>query len=475
MAKALRGGPSKKKMARGGLETRCESWGERCRHHKVSTERPAPAETSHFQHHHIHLFNMWQSLPLTDRPVQPPETVPDPSSAKPIVYLDGRRPMTLNSNIFKFYTMSAGLTYVVTGGCGFLGSHIVDLLVQRGKNISEIRVRNLEVTASLRSVAQKAQFEYPMPLVCAGADVVIHTVSLNDLFGLINDVTLWDVNVKGTETLLQCCLNEDVTSFVYTSSRLAVGPNRRGDPVEDGDESTPYDSSSPVLFYGRTKAAAESAVLRSNGRRTNGGKTLHTCALRPGGTSEPLRSPMAYMVMVNGVRIRCGGTSAWIRSPGPSNTSSQGQERMFVRRERRLGSPPGRSDAGDVTKHRRRGGVLHNRRHAAPVQNEVTRYSELCAPIGIRWDDSVVLPLWVLYFIAYVLAFLRFLLKPFYNFVPPITPALLTLLNTTFYFNCKKARRLLGYKPLFTWEESKQKMREGLQEWKTRKFSHGRV
>ncbi|CAH1268181.1 HSD3B7 [Branchiostoma lanceolatum] len=123
--------------------------------------------------------------------------------------------------------MTAGLTYVVTGGCGFLGSHIVDMLVERGKNISEIRVvdtklrsyksperKGVKVKRIRGDVTDMAQ----MTEVCAGADVVIHTASLIDIIGLVSYTTLWDVNVKGTETLLQCCLNEDVPCFVYTST-----------------------------------------------------------------------------------------------------------------------------------------------------------------------------------------------------------------------------------------------------------------
>ncbi|KAI8490226.1 3 beta-hydroxysteroid dehydrogenase type 7 [Branchiostoma belcheri] len=370
--------------------------------------------------------------------------------------------------------MSAGLTYVVTGGCGFLGSQIVDLLVQRGKNISEIRVVDTKLRDHSKSpensgvkvkwicgdVTNMAQ----MTDVCAGADVVIHTASLIDVFGLVSDVTLWNVNVKGTETLLQCCMNEDVTGFVYTSSRGVVGPNRRGDPVEDGDESTPYDSSNQVIFYNRTKAAAESAVLKWNGRRTNGGKTLHTCALRPAGLYgdgewalykmwrdfgvDPFAGPLTRLShpKVKG-QISYVGNVAWAHLLAAqtlvTSPSTAGGEAFFITDD-------------------------------TPIGSDATLYSEICAPIGIRWNDTLVLPLCPLYFIAYLLAFLRFLLKPFYNFVPPITPALLTLINTNFYFNCKKARRLLGYKPIFTWEESKQKTREGLMEWKTREFSQGR-
>ncbi|CAH1259049.1 HSD3B7 [Branchiostoma lanceolatum] len=365
---------------------------------------------------------------------------------------------------------TAGLTYVVTGGCGFLGTNIVDMLVQRGGNISEIRVVDTELRSykspekkgvKVKIIRGDVTDMAQMTEVCAGADVVIHAASLIDVFGLVSDVALWNVNVKGTETLLQCCLNEDVPCLVYTSSVEAVGPNSRGDPMEDGDESTPYDNSCPLLPYGRTKAAAEAMVLQWNGRRTNGGKNLHTCALRPGGLYGGFGWTLMKIWQEFGVDL-------------------------FTRPQKRMGDPKVkviRSYVGNVAwAHLLAAQTLMTSPHTAggeaffiaddtPVKNDHTLYGELCAPIGIRWEDSLVLPLWLLYFIAYLLAFLRFLSKPFYTFVPRLTPALLTIVNTTFYFNYKKATRILGYKPLFTWEESKQRTGGELVEWKAREFS----
>ncbi|KAI8503554.1 3 beta-hydroxysteroid dehydrogenase type 7 [Branchiostoma belcheri] len=335
----------------------------------------------------------------------------------------GREPMSV---VGRFANTMPGLTYVVTGGCGFVGSHIVDLLVQRGRNISEIRVVDTKLRTYGKSpektgvkvklirgdVTNMAQ----MTEVCAGADVVIHTAALIDVYGFVSDVTLWDVNVKGTETLLQCCVNEDVTCFVYTSSREAVGPNQRGDPVEDGDESTPCDSSSPVLFYSRTKAAAESAVLRWNGRRTNGGKTLHTCALRPSGIYGD--GEMATFKIWREIGLN-----------------------PFAGPHRLISHPKVKCSCAYV------GNVAWA--HLLAAQTLLTSPSNAGGEAFFIADDT----------------------PPFYNFAPRLTPAVLTLVNTTFCVNYKKAARLLGYKPLFTWEESKRKTREALMEWKAREFS----
>eukprot|EP00058_Branchiostoma_floridae_P006830 XP_002592318.1 hypothetical protein BRAFLDRAFT_207091 [Branchiostoma floridae] len=367
--------------------------------------------------------------------------------------------------------MAPGLTYVVTGGCGFLGSRIVDMLVEREKNISEIRVVDTNLR-SRPSTADRAGVEVSlihgdvtdmaqMTEACAGADVVIHTASLIDVLGLVSDATLWHVNVKGTENLLRCCVNEDIPSFVYTSTIEVVGPNRRGDPLVDGDESTPYDSSCLALPYGRTKAAAEAMVLRWNGRKTNGGKTLHTCSLRPGGIYGDGEMPVLGFYKKRGVGI-------------------------FTRPMKRICPPTvkvSRLYVGNVawahllaaqtlvTSPETAGGEAFYISDDTPLKDDDTLYAELCAPIGIRYDDNLVLPLWLLYFIAHVLALVRFLVKPFYTFVPLLNSEILTIQNTTFYVNYNKATQLLGYKPLFTWAESKQRTSDWLVKWKAREFS----
>ncbi|XP_078613545.1 3 beta-hydroxysteroid dehydrogenase type 7-like isoform X1 [Branchiostoma floridae x Branchiostoma japonicum] len=273
--------------------------------------------------------------------------------------------------------MTPGLTYVVTGGCGFLGSRIVDMLADREKNISEIRVVDTNLR-SRPSTADRAGVEVSlihgdvtdmaqMTEACAGADVIIHTASLIDVLGLVSDATLWHVNVKGTENLLRCCVNEDIPSFVYTSSMEVVGPNRRGDPLVYGDESTPYDSSCLALPYGRTKAAAEAMVLQWNGLKTNGGKTLHTCSLRPGGIYGDGEMLAVRYYKKSGVGVFTRPMKR-VCPPGP-----HGQSQPPLRRERGLGPPAGFPDASDVTEDRWRRGVLHIRRYAPKRRPDIER------------------------------------------------------------------------------------------------------
>ncbi|XP_008590047.1 PREDICTED: 3 beta-hydroxysteroid dehydrogenase/Delta 5--_4-isomerase-like [Galeopterus variegatus] len=79
---------------------------------------------------------------------------------------------------------------------------------------------------------------------------------------------------------------------------------------------------------------------------------------------------------------------------------------------------------------------------------------------GLSLDSRMSLPLSLKYWIAFLLEIVSFLLSPIYKYQPPFNRHLVTLSNSVFTFTYKKAQRDLGYEPLFSWEEAKQKTTE---------------
>ncbi|MGH0130019.1 UNVERIFIED_CONTAM: hypothetical protein FKN15_041009 [Acipenser sinensis] len=69
---------------------------------------------------------------------------------------------------------------------------------------------------------------------------------------------------KGTQFLLEACIQENVKSFIYTSSFEVAGPKTQRDPVINGNEDTVY-SCSLKFPYSKTKFQAEQLVLQVNG------------------------------------------------------------------------------------------------------------------------------------------------------------------------------------------------------------------
>uniref|UniRef100_A0A2K6GX73 Hydroxy-delta-5-steroid dehydrogenase, 3 beta- and steroid delta-isomerase 7 n=1 Tax=Propithecus coquereli TaxID=379532 RepID=A0A2K6GX73_PROCO len=168
------------------------------------------------------------------------------------------------------------LVYLVTGGCGFLGEHVVRMLLQQEPRLRELRIFDLhlgpwleelktgpvQVTAIQGDVTQAHEVAAAMD----GAHVVIHIAGLVDVFGRASPKTIHEVNVQGTQNVIEACVQTGTQFLVYTSSMEVVGPNIKGHPFYRGNEDTPYEAVHKHP-YPCSKALAERLVLEANGRK----------------------------------------------------------------------------------------------------------------------------------------------------------------------------------------------------------------
>lgn len=147
---------------------------------------------------------------------------------------------------------------LVTGGCGFIGSHIVDELLRRGysvgvlDNLATGREENLSGNISKISLHRGdiSDFEFVSKIV-PGYDAVIHEAALVSVTRSVENPLLTNqVNVEGTINLLKASVDSRVRKFVYASSSSVYGDT----------ETLPKRESmitSPVSPYGVSKLAAE--------------------------------------------------------------------------------------------------------------------------------------------------------------------------------------------------------------------------
>lgn len=146
---------------------------------------------------------------------------------------------------------------LVTGGTGFVGSHVVEALAERGHAVRCL-VRSLDRPgwlAGLDVETTEGDCTRPETLWAAlrGVDRVIHVAGVT--FAPTRSA-FFRVNAEGTRHLVDACLAAGhIERFVLVSSQAAAGPGSRGRPVRETDPPR------PLTAYGESKLAAERYCL----------------------------------------------------------------------------------------------------------------------------------------------------------------------------------------------------------------------
>jgi nucleoside-diphosphate-sugar epimerase len=121
--------------------------------------------------------------------------------------------------------------FLVTGGGGFIGSHITEALVRRGKqvrvldNFSTGRRDNLaHLAGQIELIEGDIRDEATLQQACAGIDVVFHEAAIPSVPRSVKEPEVnHDVNVNGTFKVLLAARDAGVRRVVYAASSSAYG------------------------------------------------------------------------------------------------------------------------------------------------------------------------------------------------------------------------------------------------------------
>jgi UDP-glucose 4-epimerase len=145
---------------------------------------------------------------------------------------------------------------LVTGGAGFIGSHVLDRLQAHGHE-----PRNFDLASSpyhcngnsVDTVIGDLRDDDAVRAAVRGCDAVLHLAAVADVNHVVQDpVRAEDVNVRGTRILLDAARAEGVERVVYASTVWVYGDAVDGEAVT---EDTPL--TLPTHLYTATKLAGE--------------------------------------------------------------------------------------------------------------------------------------------------------------------------------------------------------------------------
>ncbi len=147
---------------------------------------------------------------------------------------------------------------LITGGTGFAGSHLVSrlvkkeelvrILVRKNSNIDYLKKLNVELC--IGDVTDKDSIKTAIK----GVDVVYHIAALFRQ-ARFPDKVYWQVNVQGTQNMLEAGYEEGVKRFVHCSTIGVLG-HITNPPA---DETYPYD---PADIYQKSKCEGEKLALK---------------------------------------------------------------------------------------------------------------------------------------------------------------------------------------------------------------------
>jgi UDP-glucose 4-epimerase len=159
---------------------------------------------------------------------------------------------------------------LVTGGCGFIGSHLTELLLNRGHhvvvldNLSTGRSQNLaDVSSHNRLEIRNGSITDPTALSDAvlGVDMIFHLAAAVGVRLVADDpVRTIETNIYPTEQLLRLAVQGQVRRFFLASTSEVYGKNPREQWTEEDDLHL-GPTSRPRWAYGCSKAIDEFLAL----------------------------------------------------------------------------------------------------------------------------------------------------------------------------------------------------------------------
>ena len=320
---------------------------------------------------------------------------------------------------------------LVTGGSGFLGSHIVKELLSPDSPISVSEVRVLDIKnypgdESVTFIKGDTRDYDTVKKACEGVDAVIHSAAVID-WGTHPKQYVYDVNVGGTENVIRACKELGIENMVFTSSLDAV---YTGKPLRNIDDTQPY----PEKFH---NMYCESKVLGEQRVKAANNEGLKTIILRPSdiyGPADPYHMNALIGMAKTGFYVRLGNGKSKAQHIFAGNMA---YAHVLAAKALMDGNEKVRGQAYLMTD--------------GPATNFFTFFDAIVLKAGYKCRPK---NLWIPWGLAYPMGaiseFVAFLMRPFKRYNPGLSRFAVNYTCTDFIFNSKRAEEDFGFKPKYS-------------------------
>ena len=191
------------------------------------------------------------------------------------------------------------MTILVLGGAGYIGSHTVYALIEKGVDV--VVIDNLE-TGHIEAVHEKARFYKGDIRDRAFVDSVLDKEKIdagihfaaNSLVGesMVNPLKYYDNNVNGTKVLLQSMVAHGLDKIVFSSTAATYGEPEKVPILET-------DRTEPTNTYGETKLAMEKMFKwtdRAHGLKYVSLRYFNACGAHVSGKIGEAHSPETHLI-----------------------------------------------------------------------------------------------------------------------------------------------------------------------------------
>ena len=184
--------------------------------------------------------------------------------------------------IDRLKSMSQGQTWLLTGGAGYIGSHIADEFVKAGKSVVVYDSLYQGLQSRIKFLEDKHKVEIPL----VQADILDYkrldeTIKKYNIYGIVHTAALkavgesmdkpvlyFEVNLSATIELLKIAEQNNVKNFIFSSTAAVYGSP---DSMELCKEDGPV---APISPYGDSKYQAEAYVEKFLSKAGNRGTSL---------------------------------------------------------------------------------------------------------------------------------------------------------------------------------------------------------